>query len=143
MRAGRRRVGAAATIDGAPCRTRRSARECSVSRARETRPASGCERGARGRDLFAVAVQLATLSTRRQYAAIYRSFGDWLRDQLSRLPTVVDVDVYADAIAAYARFLETSGGRGGRDVAVLSGALNGCGYWKAVETLRRHGVTDF
>src|SRR4051812_8809195 len=66
-------------------------------------------------NLFAVAEQLtaraATPSTRRQYAAIYRSFGDWLREQLGRPPTVADLD--ADAIVAYARFLETAGGRGG------------------------------
>src|SRR3954454_17404815 len=65
--------------------------------------------------LFAVAEQLAaraaTPSTRRQYAAIYRSFGDWLREQLGRPPAVADLD--ADAIAAYARFLETAGGRRG------------------------------
>src|SRR4051812_6308266 len=68
-----------------------------------------------GANLFAVAAQLAaraaTRSTRRQYAAIYRSFGDWLREQLGRPPTVADLDT--DAIAAYARFLETAGGRVG------------------------------
>src|SRR4051812_37750125 len=66
-------------------------------------------------NLFAVAEQLAaraaTPSTRRQYAAIYRSFGDWLREQLGRPPAVADLDV--DAIAAYARFPESAGGRGG------------------------------
>src|SRR4051794_35161266 len=41
-------------------------------------------------NLFAVAEELAaraaTPSTRRQYAAIYHSFGDWLREQLGRPP---------------------------------------------------------
>src|SRR3954452_10766057 len=46
-----------------------------------------------------------------QYAAIYRSFGDWLRDQLGRPPTVADLP--GDAIAAYARSLEIAGGRNG------------------------------
>jgi hypothetical protein len=82
--------------------------------ARETPPdALGEELG--GANPFAVAEQLAagaaTPSTRRQYAAIDRSFADWLRDQLGRPPTVTDV--HSDAIAAYARLLETSGGRGG------------------------------
>src|SRR3954465_11745718 len=72
-------------------------------------------RGLEHANLFTVGEQLAaraaTPSTRRQYAAIYRSFGDWLREQLGRRPTVADLDV--DAIAAYARFLETAGRRGG------------------------------
>src|SRR5918912_1943560 len=71
--------------------------------------------GLEAANLFAVAGQLAaraaTPATRRQYAAIYRSFADWLREQLGRPPTVADVG--ADAIAAYARFLERAGGRGG------------------------------
>src|SRR3954447_5809001 len=51
--------------------------------------------------LFAVAEQLAaraaTPSTRRQCAAIYRSFGDWLGAQLGRPPT--GAGLHADAIA--------------------------------------------
>jgi site-specific recombinase XerD len=82
-------------------------------------PAGEVGEGLEGANLFAVAEQLAaraaTPSTRRQYAAIYRSFGDWLREQLDRPPTVADLD--ADAIAAYARFLEAAGGRGGRPAA--------------------------
>src|SRR3954466_4053849 len=62
-------------------------------------------------NLFAVAEQLAaraaTPSTRRQYAAIYRSFGDWLREQLGRPPT--GADPAADATAPYARFWEPAG----------------------------------
>src|SRR4051794_40575545 len=61
-----------------------------------------------------VAEQLAArgdVGDRRPYAAIYRSFGNWLREQLRRPPTIADLD--GDAIAAYARFLETAGGRGG------------------------------
>ena len=53
--------------------------------AREKEPA-GVGEGLEQRNLFAVAEQLAaraaTPSTRRQYAAIYRSFGDWLRGEL-------------------------------------------------------------
>jgi site-specific recombinase XerD len=86
--------------------------------ARET-PAGEVGEGPERTNLFAVAEQLAaraaTPSTRRQYAAIYRSFGDWLRGELGRPPTVEDLD--ADAIAAYARHLETAGGRGGRPAA--------------------------
>src|SRR3954447_15050569 len=73
-------------------------------------------------NLFAVAEQLAaraaTPSTRRQYAAIYRSFGDWLRSELGRPPVVGDLD--GDVIAAYARYLETAGGRGGRPAALAT-----------------------
>jgi hypothetical protein len=57
-----------------------------------------------GANLYAVAEQLARaamLANRRKYAAIYRSFGDWLREHLGRPPTVADLD--ADAIASYAR----------------------------------------
>ena len=61
------------------------------------------------RNLFAVAERLASRAaspaTRKQYASIYRSFGDWLMTELGR-PPVVD-DVNADAIAAWARHLET------------------------------------
>ncbi len=39
--------------------------------------------------------------TRRQHAAIYRSFGEWLRGRLGRPPVVSDLD--GDAIAAYAQ----------------------------------------
>jgi hypothetical protein len=52
---------------------------------------------------------------RRQYAAIFRAFGDWLAAQLGRPPTVGDLDV--DVIAAYGRHLATAGGRGGRPAA--------------------------
>jgi integrase/recombinase XerC len=89
--------------------------------ARET-PAGEVGEGPERTNLFAVAEQLAaraaTPSTRRQYAAIYRSFGDWLRGELGRPPTVEDLD--ADAIAAYARHLETAGGRGGRPAATAT-----------------------
>jgi integrase/recombinase XerD len=65
-----------------------------------------------------LAAQAATPSTRRQYAAIYRSFGDWLRGELGRPPTVADLD--GDAIGAYARHLEIGGGRGGRPAALAT-----------------------
>ena len=62
-----------------------------------------------------IAARAASASTRRQYAAIYRAFAHWLREQLGRPPVVGDLD--ADVIAAYARYLATSGGRGGRPAA--------------------------
>ena len=55
-------------------------------------PAGEVGEGLEHANLYAVAEQLAaraaTPSTRRQYAAIYRSFGDWLRGELGRPPTV-------------------------------------------------------
>jgi hypothetical protein len=75
-----------------------------LTRAGARNAAGGVGEELESANLFAVAEQLAsraaTPSTRKQYAAIYRSFGDWLRAQLGRPPTVADFD--ADAIAAYA-----------------------------------------
>jgi hypothetical protein len=52
--------------------------------ARETLAGDAGE-GLERANLYAVAGQrAATASTRRQYVAIYRSFGDWLRQQLGR-----------------------------------------------------------
>ena len=62
-----------------------------------------------------IAARAASASTRRQYASIFRSFGDWLAGELGRPPMVGDLDT--DAIAAYARHLATGGGRGGRPAA--------------------------
>lgn len=62
-----------------------------------------------------IAARAASAGTRRQYAAIYRAFGYWLREQLQRPPVVGDLD--ADVIAAYGRYLATVGGRGGRPAA--------------------------
>jgi len=71
--------------------------------------------GAREENLYVagerLAVRAASSATRRQYASIYRPFGDWLRGELGRPPTTADLT--ADAIAAFARHLESSGGRGG------------------------------
>jgi integrase/recombinase XerD len=71
------------------------------------------------RNLFAeaerIAARAASASTRRQYAAIFRAFGDWLAGELGRSPRVGDLD--ADVIAAYGRHLATCGGRGGRPAA--------------------------
>lgn len=58
-----------------------------------------------------IAARASTPGTRRQYAAIYRTFAHWLREQLGRPPVVGDLD--ADVIAAYAQHLTRSGGRGG------------------------------
>src|SRR5919108_4019893 len=58
-----------------------------------------------------IAARAAAASTRRQYGAIFRAFGDWLAGELGRPPVVGDLD--ADVIAAYGRHLAMSGGRGG------------------------------
>jgi integrase len=58
-----------------------------------------------------IAARAANASTRRQYGAIFRAFGDWLAGELGRPPLVGDLD--ADVIAAYGRHLAASGGRGG------------------------------
>jgi len=75
--------------------------------------------GVEQRNLFGeaerIAARAASASTRRQYASIFRAFGDWLAGELSRPPLVADLDT--DAIAAYARHLATAGGRGGRPAA--------------------------
>jgi integrase len=75
--------------------------------------------GLEQRNLFGeaerIAARAASASTRRQYAAIFRAFGDWLAGELSRPPLVADLDT--DAIAAYGRHLATCGGRGGRPAA--------------------------
>jgi len=75
--------------------------------------------GLQERNLFAeaerIAARAASASTRRQYGAIFRSFGDWLAAQLGRPPVVGDLD--ADVIAAYGRHLALAGGRGGRPAA--------------------------
>jgi hypothetical protein len=62
-----------------------------------------------------IAARAASASTRRQYASIFRAFGDWLASELGRPPIVGDLDT--DTIAAYARHLATGGGRGGRPAA--------------------------
>lgn len=58
-----------------------------------------------------IAQRAASPATRRQYAAVYRSFGDWLAVQLGRPPLVGDLD--ADVLAAYGRHLALAGGRHG------------------------------
>jgi integrase/recombinase XerD len=58
-----------------------------------------------------IAARAASASTRRQYGAIFRAFGDWLAGELDRPPLVGDLD--ADVIAAYGRHLAISGGRRG------------------------------
>jgi integrase len=62
-----------------------------------------------------IAARAASASTRRQYATIFRAFGDWLTGELGRPPIVGDLD--SDVIAAYGRHLATCGGRGGRSAA--------------------------
>src|SRR5450631_3191233 len=62
-----------------------------------------------------IAARAASASTRRQYASIFRAFGDWLAGELGRPPVVGDLDT--DAIAAYGRHLAVAGGRGGRPAA--------------------------
>jgi hypothetical protein len=62
-----------------------------------------------------IAARAASASTRRQYASIFRAFGDWLAGELGRPPVVADLDT--DVIGAYARHLASAGGRGGRPAA--------------------------
>ncbi|MGA2014879.1 MAG: tyrosine-type recombinase/integrase [Solirubrobacteraceae bacterium] len=75
--------------------------------------------GLEERNLFGEAQRIAAratlASTRRQYASIFQTFGDWLAAELGRPPVVGDLD--ADAIAAYGRHLASGGGRGGRPAA--------------------------
>ena len=75
--------------------------------------------GLQERNLFGeaerIATRAATPTTRRQYGAIFRAFGDWLASELGRPPVVGDLD--ADVIAAYGRHLAMCGGRGGRPAA--------------------------
>jgi integrase len=75
--------------------------------------------GLEARNLFGeaerIAARAASASTRRQYASIFRAFGDWLGGELGRPPVVGDLDT--DVIAAYARHLARAGGRGGRPAA--------------------------
>ena len=83
-----------------------------------------------------IALRAASASTRRQYGSIYRAFGDWLRGELGRPPTVEDFD--GDAIAAYARHLETSGGRGGQPAALATRRV----YLSMVRALARELGAD-
>jgi integrase len=75
--------------------------------------------GIEARNLFGeaerIAARAASASTRRQYASIFRAFGDWLAGELGRPPVVADLDT--DVIGAYARHLASAGGRGGRPAA--------------------------
>jgi hypothetical protein len=68
------------------------------------------------RNLFAEAERIAaratSASTRRQYGAIFRAFGDWVAGEVGRPPMVGDLD--ADVIAAYGRHLATAGPRQSR-----------------------------
>jgi hypothetical protein len=87
-----------------------------VRRAGDRGPAPA---GLEQRNLFGeaerIAARAASASTRRQYASIFRAFGDWLAGELGRPPVVGDLDI--DAIAAYGRHLATAGGRGRRPAA--------------------------
>jgi len=91
-------------------------------------------------NLYAAGGRLATCAatpaTRRQYAAIYRSFADWLRGELGRPPIARDVD--GDGIAAYARHLELRGGRGGRPAALATRRV----YLSMVRALARELGAD-
>ncbi len=93
-------------------------------RERVPAPAPGLPAGAElaQANLYAVAELVAARapreSSRRQYRLIFRRFADVLRDELGRPPLVADLT--ADTIAAYARQLEASGGRGGRPTALAT-----------------------
>ena len=93
------------------------------------------------RNLFAeaerIAARAASPSTRRQYAAIFRAFGDWLASQLGCPPLVGDLN--ADVIAAYGRHLAASGGRGGGPAAPATARV----YLSMVRALTRDlGLED-
>jgi integrase len=91
--------------------------------------------GMEQRNLFGeaerIAARAASASTRRQYASIFRAFGDWLAGELGRPPAVGDLDT--DAIAAYARHLAAAGGRGGRPAAPATSRV----YMSMVRALAR------
>lgn len=78
-----------------------------------------------------IAARAASAGTRRQYAAIFRAFGDWLARELGRPPLVGDLDT--DVIAAYGRYLATTGGRGGRPAAPATSRV----YMSMVRALAR------
>jgi integrase len=78
-----------------------------------------------------IAARASSAGTRRQYAAIYRAFGDWLTGQLGRPPVVGDLDT--DVIAAYGRYLAKEGGRGGRPAAPATSRA----YMSVVRALAR------
>ncbi len=83
-----------------------------------------------------IAARAAAPSTRRQYAAIFRSFGDWVAREAGRPPTVSDLG--PDVIAAWGRHLERRGGRGGGPAAPATRRI----YLSMVRSLARelHGV---
>ena len=84
-----------------------------------------------------IAGRAASAGTRRQYASIFRAFGDWLAGELGRPPLVGDLD--ADAIAAYGRHLAMAGGRGGRPAALATQRV----YLSMVRALARDlGLED-
>ncbi len=75
-----------------------------LSRGDRARAVTGsCTRGRAWKNLYLagerLAARAASPATRRQYASIYRTFGDWLRGELDRPPTTTDLT--ADAIAAF------------------------------------------
>jgi integrase len=78
-----------------------------------------------------IAARAASAGTRRQYAAIFRAFGDWLGRELGRPPVVGDLD--ADVIAAYGCYLASTGGRGGRPAAPATSRV----YMNMVRALAR------
>jgi integrase/recombinase XerC len=78
-----------------------------------------------------IAARAGSASTRKQYASIFRAFGDWLHGELGRPPLVGDLGT--DVIAAYGRYLATTGGRGGRPAARATSRV----YMSMVRALAR------
>ncbi|MGO9901254.1 MAG: tyrosine-type recombinase/integrase [Solirubrobacteraceae bacterium] len=78
-----------------------------------------------------IAAWAASAGTRRQYAAIFGAFGEWLQRELGRPPVVGDLNT--DVIAAYGRYLATAGGRGGRPAAPATSRV----YMSMVRALAR------
>jgi hypothetical protein len=93
-------------------------------------PAALAERNLFG-EAERIAARAASASTRRQYSAIFRAFGEWLGGELGRPPMVRDID--ADVIAAFGRHLAAAGGRRGGPAAPATGRV----YLSMVRALAR------
>jgi hypothetical protein len=74
-----------------------------------------------------IAARAASVSTRRQYWAIFRASGEWLAGGLGRPPLVGDLD--ADVIAACSRHLAMSGGRGGGEAGPAGARVSICRWF--------------
>jgi integrase len=87
-----------------------------------------------------VAARAARPSTRRMYRTIYWCFCAFLRDELDRPPTLADLS--ADAIAAYHRHLEQSGGRAGAPASLATRRVHMTMLRALARELGRPAVAD-